>query len=363
MKYRAFWINDRGNLEVIDQRLLPHEQKIIELSTPEEVVAAVKNMAVRGAGTIGSAAAFGVYLAVRETPDDFKKIKSRAMEIRESRPTAVNLMWAVDRMLRVIEKGKDKLTVALEEAVCISDEDVERTSAIGRFGYSLIEKIGEKKSGNTVNILTHCNAGWLGIADSGSALAPIYEAKRNGMKIHVWVDETRPRNQGALTAWELQQADIPHTVIADNAGGLLMMKGEVDLIFVGADRVASNGDVANKIGTYLKALAAYEHSVPFYVNFPISTFDFETKSGSDIEIEDRSPDEVLYVSGIDESGKRTEVQIYSEKTGARNPAFDITPAKFITGLITERGICGANADEIDELYGDLIAPGDESLHY
>ncbi len=355
MRYRAFWMNSNGNPEVIDQRLLPHKRQILELKNSEEVEAAIRNMTVRGAGTIGSLAAIGVYLAVRESSGNIDAVERKAKMIRDARPTAVNLMWAVDRMLSRIRTKELDAGIALEEAIQISREDVERTSKIGQYGYSLMQKIMAEKRDNVINVLTHCNAGWLGIADSGSALAPVYEAHRNGMNVHVWVDETRPRNQGALTSWELTQEGISHTVVVDNAGGLLMMQGKVDIAFVGADRVAANGDTANKIGTYLKALAAKEHNVPFYVCLPESTFDFATPDGSGIEIEDRSGSEVLEVSGIRSNGDTDSVRIYPEGTSVKNPAFDITPAKFITGLISERGICNADTDEISKLFSDITA--------
>lgn len=357
VKYRAFWINDSGNLEVIDQRKLPHEKIILELKNAEEAEHAISDMVIRGAGTIGCVAAFGVYLAARDCKGDKNCLAKKAAMIRASRPTAMNLMWAVDRMMEVLSHSSPEKMVqeALEEAVRISDEDVERSGRIGRFGFEIMEKIAKEKGKDTIHVLTHCNAGWLGIADSGSALAPIYEAHRNGMKVHVWVDETRPRNQGStLTAWELAEAGVDHTVIVDNAGGHLMMNNEVDIVFVGSDRVVSNGDVANKIGTYLKALAAKDNDVPFYVCLPVNTFDFVSRTGSEIEIENRSEREVTHVFGKDELGKVVEVQIPPDGSPALNPAFDVTPGRLVTGLITERGVCQANEQAIMELYADLI---------
>jgi methylthioribose-1-phosphate isomerase len=305
MKYKSFWINAEGNVEVIDQTLLPHTYSTIELKSSEDVRKAIKDMTIRGAGTIGSIAALGVYLAARECGGDSHCIEEKARGIRDARPTAINLMWAVDRMVgALLEAPADPVQHLLDEAIRISDEDVERTKKIGELGYDIIRKIMMKKDLSRINVLTHCNAGWLGIVNSGTALAPVYEAKSRGTDIHVWVDETRPRNQGAnLTSWELQRDGVDHTIIADNTGGYLMAKGMVDLVIVGADRVSRNGDAANKIGTYLKALAAHDNDIPFYVALPASTFDFDVRDGmKDIPIETRSEDEVRYISGVAENG-------------------------------------------------------------
>ena len=358
--YKAFWLED-GDLVVIDQTQLPFRLVTKTLKNSADATLAIQDMTVRGAGVIGNVAAFGVYLAARESDGDLSKIKELADVIRRARPTAVNLMWAVDRLLLVLEKAaltnQDLVTVALKEAIAIADEDVIGTGQIGKFGCELIEAIAKTKpQGEPVNILTHCNAGWLAIVDRGSALAPIYEASDRGINIHVWVDETRPRNQGAnLTAWELGQSQIPHTLITDNAGGLLMQYGKVDLCIVGTDRVTRKGDVANKIGTYLKALAAFDNQVPFYVALPSSTFDMQIADGiQEIAIETRSADEVLYMQGLQNDQSIGRVRIAPLNTPALNYGFDITPARLVTGLITERGICEASELAIATMFMDLL---------
>jgi methylthioribose-1-phosphate isomerase len=356
--YKPFWL-DGESLVIIDQTKLPFSYETLKLVTPDQAIAAIKNMNVRGAGVIGNVGAFGVYLAAistdKNSAGNLDKIKSIAQQIRIARPTAVNLTWAVDRVIRILENsynsGRDLIETAKQEAIKICDEDVENSAKIGKFGCDRLQEISNAKSGKTVNILTHCNAGWLAIVDSGSALAPIYEAQARGMDIHVWVDETRPRNQGAfLTAWELQQAGIKHTIIADNTGGLLMQYGMVDMCIVGADRVTRRGDVINKIGTYLKALAARDNNVPFYVALPSSTFDFELIDGiKEVEIETRNPDEVLYMQGLNDQGTVTKIRIAPESSQAINYGFDITPNHLVTGLITENGICAANQTAIADL--------------
>ena len=358
--YKAFWL-EGGDLVVIDQTQLPFRSVTKTLKTSVDATLAIQDMTVRGAGVIGNVAAFGVYLASRESNGEIEKIKTLAAVIRRARPTAVNLMWAVDRMIAVLEKAaarkQDLVETALKEAIAIADEDVIGTRNIGKFGCELIEAIAKNKpKGEPVNILTHCNAGWLAIVDRGSALAPIYEASDRGINIHVWVDETRPRNQGAnLTAWELGQSNIPHTLITDNTGGLLMQYGKVDLCIVGTDRVTRSGDVANKIGTYLKALAAYDNQVPFYVALPSSTFDMQISDGvKEIEIETRSEDEVLYMHGRQDNGEIGKVRIAPLETTALNYGFDITPARLVKGLITERGICEAAETAIAAMFLDLI---------
>ncbi len=350
-KYRPLWLNENGDLEVIDQRYLPHESKVRILKTGADATEAIKDMTVRGAGVIGNVAAMGIYLLAREFSNDKERISKEADKIRSSRPTAVNLMWAVDRMLRVIEKSDDLLADAKAEAILICDEDVERSKKIGQLGCDIIEKIMKEKNLKKINILTHCNAGWLAIIDDGTALAPIYEAQRRGIDIHVWVDETRPRNQGAnLTSWELLNAGIEHTIIADNTGGHLMQHSMVDMAITGADRVTACGDAANKIGTYLKALAAKDNDVPFYVALPMSTFDFESCDGvQEIEIEMRSEDEIHIMRGIDSSGNPTEIRITPKGTKGENYGFDVTPARLITGLITEAGVVEANKNDIERL--------------
>ena len=357
-QYKPLWLDKNNNLVVLDQRVLPFEEKTVTLTNAEESIDAIKNMTIRGAGVIGNVAAFGVYLASRESKGDFSKFSILAQKIRASRPTAVNLMWAVDRMLSVIEDKIDDSSIEIlkNEAIKIADEDCEKSEKIAHYGANIIENIILSKKSKTFNILTHCNAGWLAILDSGTALAPIYEAKKRGIDIHVWVDETRPRNQGAnLTAWELSKAGIPHTVIADNTGGHLMQHQMVDMVITGADRVAKSGDTANKIGTYLKALSAYDNDIPFYVALPASTFDFEIDDGIyQIPIEIRSADEVKFIRGIDKEGQPQEIQIVQESSPAINYGFDVTPARLITALITERGVCSATTRGISEMFKDLI---------
>ena len=359
-QYRALWLDKVNNLVVLDQRVLPFEETTVTLSNAKESIEAIKNMTVRGAGVIGNVAGFGVYLASRETNGDLETTAFLAQEIRESRPTAVNLMWAVDRMMNLAFtsklEGQELIDLLLDEAVKIADEDCVRSEQIAQNGADIIEEIMLSGGLDSFNVLTHCNAGWLAIVDSGTALAPIYEAQKRGIKIHVWVDETRPRNQGAnLTAWELSKAGIEHTVIADNTGGHLMQNHMVDMVITGADRVARNGDSANKIGTYLKALSAKDNNIPFYIALPTSTFDFETLDGvRDIPIEIRSENEVKYMRGVDSDGEIKEFQIIQSQSPALNYGFDVTPARLITALITERGDCEPSTEAITEMFGDLI---------
>ena len=359
-KYRALWLDEDDNLEVIDQTKLPFEYETKILTNAAESILSIKDMTVRGAGVIGNVAAFGVYLAAREVGGDLVMLEALARQIRDSRPTAVNLMWAVDRMMGVAKNstlsGAALVESLKQEAILIADEDVVRTEKIGRYGADIIEQIMVEKGLKSFNFLTHCNAGWLAIVDSGTALAPIYEAQRRGIDIHVWVDETRPRNQGAnLTAWELSQAGVKHTVIADNVGGHLMQHEMVDMVVTGADRVARSGDSANKIGTYLKALAAHDNGVPFYIALPASTFDFEVVDGvAEIPIEIRDEDEVKIMRGIDSEGNAAELQVVQSASPALNYGFDVTPARLITGLITERGVCTPTVPAVEEMFGDLL---------
>lgn len=350
-KYKALWLNDNGFLEVIDQTKLPFTYETKVLKTTEEVVEAIKDMTVRGAGVIGSVAAFGIYTACMEV-ENYEELKPKAELIRESRPTAVNLMWAVDKMMDLLKDSADLITEAKKFAIDLNDEEAKESQNIAKYGADIIEDIMRKKGKKSINILTHCNAGWLAVIDEGTALAPIYEAKKRGIDVHVWVDETRPRNQGAsLTAWELTQSGVNHTIIADNTGGHLMQHSEVDMVITGADRVSANGDVANKIGTYLKALAAFDNDIPFYVAIPVSTFDFDIKDGvKDIPIELRSEDEVRYMRGIDKNGEVKEVLITPKDSPAINYGFDVTPARLITGLITDKGICEADYDKIKKKF-------------
>jgi methylthioribose-1-phosphate isomerase len=356
--YRTIWLNEEDNyVSIIDQRYLPHRFMLEDLHTADEMVIAIRDMHLRGAGLIGAAAAYGIYLAAREASDkDFDAhLRASARKLISSRPTAVNLEWAVNRQLEAMSKEnsiEDKRSTAKDTAIRIADEDAGYCRKIGLHGVQIIEAIAKRKKGETVNILTHCNAGWLAFVDHGSATAPIYEAFERGIDIHVWVDETRPRSQGALTAWELGNQGVPHTVITDNAGGHLMQHGLVDLVITGADRVTLAGDAANKIGTYLKALAAFDNEIPFYVALPSSTFDWQIRNGlKEIEIEERSPDEVRYVYGLcDDEIKK--VLVTPASSPARNYGFDVTPSRLITALITERGICGATEKDIAELFAE-----------
>ncbi len=349
-EYRTIWY-ENNVVKIIDQTKLPHQFIIKELKTVKHAINAIKIMEVRGAPLIGGTAAYGMALAVQENNDpDF--IKKSSEELIQSRPTAINLKWAVDRMIKKLSgvNSDQTLNVALEEAKEICDEDEKFCESIGINGLKIIEKIYNKKR-DTVNILTHCNAGWLATINWGTATSPIYHAHKKGIPVHVWVDETRPRNQGAnLTSYELNEEEIPNTIIADNTGGILMQRGEVDMCIVGTDRTLSNGDVCNKIGTYLKALAAHDNNVPFYVALPSSTIDWEIKESKDIPIEERNSEELSHVEGIDENNEIKKVLIYPKKSKARNLAFDVTPAKYVKGLITEKGICEASSEGLKKLF-------------
>ncbi len=357
--YRTIWLDpdDPRVVRIIDQRYLPHALVEEELRTVAEFCRAIEEMHVRGAGLIGATAAFGMYSAALACPEeDSDAFLARAAdELQATRPTAGNLGWAVNRLvesLTPVRGVKARQEAALATAQAITDEDAEACRRIGEHGLELIAAISRRKQGQPVNILTHCNAGWLAFVDHGSATAPIYAAHRAGIPVHVWVDETRPWLQGArLTAWELAGEGIPHTLITDNAGGHLMQHGRVDLVLVGTDRTTRRGDVANKIGTYLKALAAHDNSIPFYVALPSSTFDWHISDGlKEIPIEERSADEVKYVKGINRKGKEQEVQLSPPECRAANPGFDVTPARLISGLISERGIMKAEEADILRLY-------------
>jgi methylthioribose-1-phosphate isomerase len=353
--FRTIWLTDDNYVEVIDQRKLPHQLEIIKLLTYKDAELAIKNMTVRGAPLIGATAAFGIYLAVRELIEkqlDGTFLDQAFSDLRASRPTAVNLFWALDKMREALDQASDFLTVSLEMANQIIEEDIEICRLIGVHGLPLIEEIARKKNGQTVNILTHCNAGMLGCIQWGTITSPIYQAKLKGIDVHVWVDETRPRNQGSnLTAYELTRHNVPHTLIVDNAGGHLMQHGMVDIVIVGTDRTTRNGDVANKIGTYLKALAAFDNQIPFYVALPSTTLDMNIRDGlTEIPIEERDQNEVKYITGKRSDGKIDSVLICPETTSASNYGFDVTPAKYITGLITERGICSASEQGIVKLF-------------
>jgi methylthioribose-1-phosphate isomerase len=360
--YRTIWLESPGCVRIIDQALLPHQFALMDLRTPEEMCTAIRHMNLRGAGLIGAAAAWGVYLATlrhADAPDFADRMQPEAAALLATRPTAKNLEWAVVRMqktLAVASTPADRIETARREAQAITDEDADFSRRMGRHGLKLLREIAARKPGKPVNILTHCNAGWLGFVDHGSALAPVYTAYDEGIPVHVWVDETRPRNQGAsLTAWELGHHGVPHTLIPDNAGGHLMQHGMVDIVFVGSDRTTANGDVANKIGTYLKALAARDNGVPFYAILPSSTIDWNIADGvREIVIEERAPEEVSHMTGWDEdAGRLATVRICPEGTRAANYGFDVTPARLVSGLITERGIAPASREGLRNLYADL----------
>ncbi|MDQ3117644.1 MAG: S-methyl-5-thioribose-1-phosphate isomerase, partial [Verrucomicrobiota bacterium] len=350
--YRTIWLkpDDERVVQLIDQRALPHRFVVEEVTTVAQMAAAIRDMHVRGAGLIGAAAGYGMYLATLVEAD----LNEAAELLRATRPTAVNLGWALDRQLARIATGAsaaEKIALARETAEAIANEDAEHCRQIGVHGLELIEQIAQRKNGRPVNVLTHCNAGWLAFVDHGSATAPIYAAHDRGISVHVWVDETRPRSQGSkLTAWELGEHGVPHTVIADNTGGHLMQRGEVDLVLVGTDRTTYTGDVANKIGTYLKALAAQDNGVPFYVALPSSSFDWKMRDGlAEIPIEERGAEEVKHADGWAD-GRTVEVRITPEGSPAANYGFDVTPRRLISGLITERGICQPNEQSILALF-------------
>jgi methylthioribose-1-phosphate isomerase len=353
--FRTIWLNDDGRaVDIIDQRWLPHEFRIVTLSTVEDVATAIRDMWVRGAPLIGVTAAYGVAIAMRADPSD-EALETVWHTLHETRPTAINLRWALDEMTRLLKPVPvaERADAAYARAAEIADEDVELNRSIGSHGLTLIRQIAaSKKPGESVNILTHCNAGWLATVDYGTATAPIYMATEEGISVHVYVDETRPRNQGAqLTAWEMAGHGVSHTLVVDNAGGHLMQRGQVDMVIVGTDRTTANGDVCNKIGTYLKALAARDNGVPFYVALPSPTIDWTVKDGlAEIPIEERSGDEVSLVWGRAPSGEVVQVRISPDETEAANPAFDVTPARLVTGLITERGIAEASAEGLKGLF-------------
>ncbi len=343
---RTIWLqSDPENVGIIDQTQLPHRFVTLTLETLADAAHAIAGMQVRGAPLIGATAAYGVWLALREDASD-ENLERACVTLLATRPTAINLKWALDEMAAAVRNRprSERATAALARAGEIADEDVANNQALGRHGCKLIEDIAARKNGKPVNVLTHCNAGWLATVDVGTALAPVYTAHDEGVAVHVFADETRPRNQGAsLTAWELGQHGVPHTVIPDNTGGHLMQHGMVDIVIVGTDRVTAQGDVCNKIGTYLKALAAYDNGVPFYVGLPSPTIDFTLSDGlTEIPIEQRAPDEVAMMTGKTKDGRIETVQIVPDGTAVANYAFDVTPARLVTGLITERGVIAAN---------------------
>ncbi len=349
-EYCTIWF-ENNIVKIIDQTKLPHIFEIKELKTANDAINAIKIMEVRGAPLIGATAAYGLVLSILENNDQ-SFLKNSAKRLINSRPTAINLKWAVDRMMNKLSGvNSDKIfEIALNEAKEICKEDEKFCEKIGLNGLKIIEEIYNKKK-DTVNILTHCNAGWLATINWGTATSPIYHAHKKGIPIHVWVDETRPRNQGAnLTSFELNEEQIPNTLIADNTGGLLMQRGKVDMCIVGSDRTLGNGDVCNKIGTYLKALAAKDNKVPFYVALPSSTIDWDIKDYNDIPIEERDSSELSHLVGLDENNNVKKILIYPKKSKSLNLAFDITPAKYISGLITEKGICEASTKGLKKLF-------------
>ncbi|WP_350335096.1 S-methyl-5-thioribose-1-phosphate isomerase [Coralliovum pocilloporae] len=352
--YRTIWLNDDGwSVDIIDQTKFPHLFEVTSLQTMEQAAVAIKDMLVRGAPLIGATAAYGLALQMRSDSSD-AALEQAYQTLHATRPTAINLKWALDRMMAILKpvQPQDRTEAAYKAAADICDEDVEINAAIGRNGLEIIRRLSEAKGGALVNILTHCNAGWLATVDWGTATAPVYMAHDAGIPVHVWVDETRPRNQGAsLTTWELGNHGVPNTVIVDNAGGHLMQHGQVDIVFVGTDRTTANGDVCNKIGTYLKALAAYDNNVPFYVTLPSPTIDFTVHDGvREIPIEERSGLEVSHLTGKTENGSIETIQIVPDGTELANPAFDVTPARLVTGLVTERGVVEASAEALAKAF-------------
>jgi methylthioribose-1-phosphate isomerase len=350
--YRTIWF-DNNTTKIIDQTKLPHQFIIKDLKTVKDAINAIKTMEVRGAPLIGATAAYGLVLSIIEK-NDLSFLKKSCEDLIASRPTAINLKWSVDRMMKKLSgvNSNKILRIALDEASAIVEEDVNFCKNIGLNGLKIIEEIANKKK-DTINILTHCNAGWLATIDWGTATSPIYHAHKKGIKVHVWVDETRPRNQGAnLTSYELNEEGIPNTIIADNTGGILMQRCQVDMCIVGTDRTLFNGDVCNKIGTYLKALAAKDNNIPFYVALPSSTIDWNIKDHKQIPIEERNSQELSHVEGLDEYNKLKKVLIYPQKSKAMNLAFDVTPAKYVTGLITEKGICDASEKGLKGLFSE-----------
>jgi methylthioribose-1-phosphate isomerase len=355
---RTIWLDsDQKTVKIIDQRRLPHELTIVDLQTVDDVILAIKDMHVRGAPLIGVTGAYGVYLAALNAPGQQVQdayLITAGERLKSARPTAVNLAWAVDTVLAAVLRvnpSDNRIRTARDQAARLTEQEVAHCKNIGEHGRPLIEAISRQKKGRPVNILTHCNAGWLACVEYGTATAPIYSAFDRGIDLHVWVDETRPLNQGnRLTAWELGQHGVGHTIITDNAGGYLMQQGKVDIVIVGSDRTTATGDVANKIGTYLKALAARDNNIPFYVALPSSTFDWNLRDGiKEIPIEERNPDEIRFIEGLLDT-KSARVLICPEKSAAANYAFDVTPAKYVTGFITERGICKATEADIRRLF-------------
>ena len=348
--YKTIWF-ENNVVKIIDQTKLPHQFIIKDLKKVSDAINAIKTMEVRGAPLIGATAAYGLVLAILENNDE-NFLKKSSIDLINSRPTAINLKWAVDRMMNKLINSKkdDSLKEAISEAKNILEEDIKFCKNIGLNGLKIIEDLYKKKK-ETINILTHCNAGWLATIDWGTATSPIYHAHNKGIPVHVWVDETRPRNQGAnLTSFELNEEGIDNTIISDNTGGILMQRGQVDMCIVGTDRTLSNGDVCNKIGTYLKALAAHDNKIPFYVALPSSTIDWDLKNSSEIPIEERNPKELTNIDGLNSKNEIENFLIYPKKSKALNLAFDVTPAKYVTKLITEKGVCDASFEGLNKLF-------------
>ncbi|HXR20303.1 MAG TPA: S-methyl-5-thioribose-1-phosphate isomerase [Steroidobacteraceae bacterium] len=351
--YRTIWCTETGSIRVIDQSRLPFEFATVDLNTLDDAARAIRSMVVRGAPLIGATAAYGLALALRTAGSD-AHLEQAARALQATRPTAHNLVWALNRMRDVLKDiaPSERADAAFLEAASICDADVEQCRSIGVHGLEIIRQLAED-AGRCVNILTHCNAGWLACVDWGTALSPIYMAHDAGVAVHVWVDETRPRNQGAaLTAFELGAHGVPHTVIADNLGGHLMQRGQVDMVIVGSDRTTAAGDVCNKVGTYLKALAAQDNAVPFYAALPVSTIDWSLDQGCDIPIEERSASELTHITGRTSAGTIETVRLVPESSPALNLAFDVTPARLVSALITERGVCPATPAGLRSLYPD-----------
>ena len=354
--FRTIWLKpgDPAIVQLIDQRRLPHEYHVQDISRWQDGAAAIRDMAVRGAPLIGATAAWSLYLAALHGEAPAENVRQAADALRKSRPTAVNLHWAIERILKLVNRASadvDLASIIRADAEAICNEDIEICLGIGRHGLSLLSEISRRKGGATINVLTHCNAGALATVNWGTATAPIYLAHEAGMDIHVWVDETRPRNQGSqLTAWELGRNGVPYTLIVDNAGGHLMQHGQVDIVITGTDRTSRCGDVANKIGTYLKALAAFDNAVPFYVALPSTTIDWNISDGiAQIPIEQRDGREVTHLDGLAKDARGT-FRITAPDTPVSNPAFDVTPARLVTGLITERGVCDASEEGLAGLF-------------
>jgi methylthioribose-1-phosphate isomerase len=359
--FRTIWLkpDDPSIVQIIDQRLLPHEYCVHDLQSWQDGLIAIRDMYVRGAPLIGATAAWSLYLAALHEDSTADAVRDAASALLESRPTAVNLRWAIERILHVVDStanDAELVEVIRADAEAICNEDIEICRAIGRHGVTLLADLARKKDGETINVLTHCNAGALATINWGTATAPVYFAQQQGLNVHVWVDETRPRNQGSqLTAWELARNRVPHTLIVDNAGGHLMQHGQVDIVITGTDRTTRTGDVANKIGTYLKALAAHDNDVPFYVALPSTTIDWETRDGvREIPIEEREAEEVSHIHGMADDTPCT-IRTTAPATPVSNFAFDVTPARLVTGLITERGICEASESGLTGLFPELAS--------